>query len=162
MARYSAQFRNTVLKKLLPPENRSALSLAKEYNLSVATIYGWKTKMRDGTLQMEDGVQANRGRQLAEKLSLLLESRSVADETMGEWLRENGLHSQHLTVWEQEVRDAVTQREQDAREELKAAKKKIREQERELTRKEKALAEAAIIITAQKKISQMFQDPKDD
>jgi hypothetical protein len=43
-----------------------------------------------------------------------------------------------------------------------AAKKKIREQERELIRKEKALAEAAIIITAQKNISAMFQDPKDD
>lgn len=102
MPRYSAQFRNTVLKKLLPPEGRSALSLAKEYNLSVATIYGWKSKMRDGTLQVEDGAQPNRSRQLAEKLSLLLESRSVSDETLGQWLRENGLHSQHLTVWEQE------------------------------------------------------------
>ena len=40
MPRYSAQFRNTVLKKLLPPEGRSALSLAREYNLSVGTIYG--------------------------------------------------------------------------------------------------------------------------
>ena len=162
MPRYSAQFRNTVLKKLLPPESRSALSLAREYNLSVATIYGWKAKMRDGTLNTEDGVQSNRSRQLAEKFSLLLESRSVGDETIGEWLRENGLHSQHLTVWEQEVRDAVTKSEQEAREELKAAKKKIREQERELARKEKALAEAAIIITAQKKISAMFLDPKDD
>jgi transposase len=162
MPRYSAQFRNTVLKKLLPPEGRSALSLAREYNLSVGTIYGWKARMRDGTLHIEDGVQANRSRQLAEKLSLLLESRSVTDETMGEWLRENGLHSQHLTVWEQEVRDAVTRSEKEAREELKAARKKIREQERELARKEKALAEAAIIITAQKKISQMFQDQKDD
>ncbi|SIQ66896.1 Transposase [Alkalispirochaeta americana] len=162
MPRYSAQFRNSVLKKLLLPEGRSALSLAREYNISVATIYGWKAKMRDGTLQIEDGVQANRSRQLAEKLSLLLESRSVADDTMGEWLRENGLHSQHLTVWEQEVRDAVTKNEQEAREELKAARKKIREQERELTRKEKALAEAAIIITAQKKISRIFQDQEED
>lgn len=162
MPRYSAQFRNTVLKKLLPPESRSALSVAREYNLSVTTIYGWKAKMRDGTLQIDDGVQANRSRQLTEKLSLLLESRSVADEAMGEWLRGNGLHSQHLTVWEQEVRDAVTKSEKEAREELKAARKKIREQERELTRKEKALAEAAIIITAQKKISQIFQDPRDD
>jgi transposase-like protein len=162
MSRYSAQFRNTVLKKLLPPESRSALSLAKEYNLSVATIYGWKSKMRNGTLKVDDGVQANRSRQLAEKLSLLLESRSVDEGAMGEWLRGNGLHSQHLSVWEQEVRDAVTNSELVAREELKAAKKKIREQERELARKEKALAEAAIIIMAQKKISQMFQDPKDD
>lgn len=162
MPRYSAQFRNTVLKKLLPPDNRSALSVAREFNLSVATIYGWKSKMRDGTLQTDDGVQANRSRQLAEKLSLLLESRSIADDGMGTWLRENGLHSEHLTVWEQEVRDAVTKSEKEAREELKAAKKKIREQERELARKEKALAEAAIIITAQKKISQMFPDQKDD
>jgi transposase len=162
MSRYSAQFRNTVLKKLLPPESRSALSLAKEYNLSVATIYGWKSKMRNGTLEVDDGVQANRSRQLAEKLSLLLESRSVDEGAMGEWLRGNGLHSQHLSVWEQEVRDAVTNSERVAREELKAAKKKIHEQERELARKEKALAEAAIIIMAQKKISQMFQDPKDD
>ncbi|MDF1568732.1 MAG: transposase, partial [Spirochaetaceae bacterium] len=107
MSRYSAQFRNTVLKKLLPPESRSALSLAKEYNLSVATIYGWKSKIRNGTLQVDEGVQANRSRQLSEKLSLLLESRSVDEETMGEWLRGNGLHSQHLSVWEQEVRDAV-------------------------------------------------------
>ncbi len=60
------------------------------------------------------------------------------------------------------MRDAVTRSEKEAREELKAARKKIREQERELARKEKALAEAAIIITAQKKISQMFQDQKDD
>ena len=77
MSRYSAQFRNTVLKKLLPPESRSALSLAKEYNLSVANIYSWRSKMRSGTLQVDQGVQANRRRQLSEKLSLLLESQSV-------------------------------------------------------------------------------------
>ncbi|HON14325.1 MAG TPA: hypothetical protein PLB48_09010 [Treponema sp.] len=101
MARYSAQIRNTILKKLLPPENRTAASLAREYNIAVTTIYGW--------------------------------------------LREQGFHSQHLIVWEQEVKDALTKREQEIREELKAAKKKIREQEREFARKDKALSEAAII-----------------
>lgn len=54
---------------------------------------------------------------------------------MGEWLRVNELHSQHLTVWEQE---------------------------RELARKEQALSEAAIIILAQKEVSQTFPAPKDD
>lgn len=162
MPRYSAQFRDMILKKLMPPENKAALTLAKEYNLSVATIYGWKAKMLDGTLQVDDGVLPSSKRQIGEKLSLLLESRTIADEQFGVWLRENGLHSQHLNVWEQEVRDAVTKSEQEAREELKAAKKKIREQERELARKEKALAEAAIIITSQKKISQLLPDHKDD
>ena len=145
MARYSAQIRNTILKKLLPPENRTAASLAREYNIAVTTIYGWKAKMKHGTLQGDDGVLSNRERSLAEKLMVLLESRRIDDARMGQWLREQGLHSQHLIVWEQEVKDALTKREQEIREELKAAKKKIREQEREFARKDKALSEAAII-----------------
>ena len=150
MARYSAQIRNVILKKLLPPENRTAASLAKEFSISVSTIYEWKAKLNHGTLHHEEGVLSNHDRPLAEKLMLLLESRTIDDASMGSWLRERGLHSQHLIVWELEVRDAVTKREQEVREELKAAKKKIREQERELARKDKALAEAAIIITTQK------------
>ena len=162
MARYSAQIRNTILKKLLPPENRTAASLAREYNISVTTIYGWKAKMKHGTLHGEDGVLSNRERSLAETLMVLLESRTIDDGRMGQWLREQGLHSQHLIVWEQEVKDALTKREQEIREELKAAKKKIREQERELARKDKALAEAAIIITTQKKTFALLQELKDD
>ena len=56
MDRYSAQIRNTILKKLLPLENRTAASLAREYNIAVTTIYGWKAKMKYGTLQCDDGV----------------------------------------------------------------------------------------------------------
>jgi len=162
MARYSAQIRNTILKKLLPPENRTAASLAREYNISVTTKYGWKAKMKHGTLYSEDGALSNRERSLAEKLMVLLESRRIDDARMGQWLREQGLHSQHLIVWEQEVKDALTKREQEIREELKAAKKKIREQERELARKDKALAEAAIIITTQKKTFALLQELKED
>ena len=162
MARYSAQIRNVILKKLLPPENRTAASLAKEFSISVSTIYEWKAKLNHGTLHHEEGVLSNHDRPLAEKLMLLLESRTIDDASMGSWLRERGLHSQHLIVWELEVRDAVTKREQEVREELKAAKKKIREQERELARKDKALAEAAIIITTQKKTFALLQEHKDD
>ncbi len=38
-----------------------------------------------------------------EKFSLVLESKSVAEEKLGEWLRHNGLHSEHLQLWEQEL-----------------------------------------------------------
>jgi len=65
--------------------------------------------------------------------------------TEGEWLRGNGLHTEHLAVWEQEVREAMRKGVIELREELKAAKKKIKEQERELARKEKALAKRAIV-----------------
>jgi transposase len=56
----------------------------------------------------------------------------------------------------------MTKGEQEAREELKAARKKIREQEKEINRKDKALAEMAAIVTLQKITELLFQDPKED
>ena len=83
MLRYSTQFRNTFLRKLLPPESRTAGSLATEYGLSIGTIYGWKAKMNNGTLQVDDSDQSNRHRQLSGKFSLLLESRGIPEDEMG-------------------------------------------------------------------------------
>ncbi|MEJ5189684.1 hypothetical protein [Treponema sp. J25] len=45
----------------------------------MTTIYGWKARMRQGTLQEDEGVLSNRERPLAEMLSLLLETRRVSD-----------------------------------------------------------------------------------
>jgi transposase len=162
MARYSAQFRNNVLRKLLPPQSKTVGEVAAEFGISTATIYGWKAKMNDGTLEVDDGAQGARHRQPVEKLSLLLESRGLADDELGEWLRENGLHSEHLTIWEQEVREAMTKGEQQAREELREAKKQIRDQQKEIVRKDKALAELAAIVTLQKKTALLFRDEQDD
>jgi len=91
MARYSAQFRNTILRKLLPPENRSARELAQEYGLTVATIYGWKAQLKRGTLGRDEGEMSNRQGSLAEKFNLLLEAQKVSEEQKGSWLRENAL-----------------------------------------------------------------------
>lgn len=162
MARYSAQLRNVILKKMLPPEERSVTELAKEYGISETTLYGWHAKLKSGTLMAEEGMRSNRQRSLGEKLCLVLESKHMSQEELGTWLREQGLHSEHLTVWEQELRDAVMKREVETKEELKALKKQLKAQEKELVRKEKALAELAAIITLQKKTAQLLQDPGDD
>jgi len=162
MARYSAQLRNVILKKMLPPEERPATELAKKYGISVTTLYGWKARLKSGTLMTEEGMQSNQQRSLGEKLSLLLESKHIPPEEVGSWLREQGLHSEHLTVWEQELRDVVVKRETEAKEGLKELKKQLKAQEKELLRKEKALAELAAIITLQKKTAQLLQGPGDD
>ena len=162
MPRYSAQFRNSILKKMMPPENRSAADLATEYGITISTIYNWKARMNNGTLQVDDGAQSNRSRQLGEKFSLLLESKGLSDDKLGSWLRENGLHSEHLTVWEQEVRDFMTKGEQEAREQLRELKKEFKKNQKELDRKDKALAEMAAIIALQKKTARLLQDEEDD
>ncbi len=44
---------------MLPPEGRPATELAKEYGISVTTLYGWKARLKSGTLMAEEGMQSN-------------------------------------------------------------------------------------------------------
>lgn len=40
---------------------------------------------------------------MTEKLNLLLEYQKIPQEQNGEWLRQNGLHEEHLNLFQQEI-----------------------------------------------------------
>ena len=52
MQRYSIQFRNTILQKMIGPEKRKPTDLSEEFGVSAATIYGWKSKLKDVPFQL--------------------------------------------------------------------------------------------------------------
>jgi transposase len=149
--KYSSGFRNNVLKKVLPPSNISIYSVSKETGVADQTIRNWIQKVKDGSLNSSSGELSTLHRNSSEKLNLLLKSRSLKDEELGKWLRENGIHSETLKLWEQEVREMMTDKEKQYKEELKESRYKIKELEKELQRKEKALAEVAALLTLKKK-----------
>lgn len=149
--KYSSGFRNNVLKKVLPPSNISIYSVSKETGVADQTIRNWLQKVKDGSLDSSSGELSTLHRNSSEKLNLLLKSRSLKDEELGKWLRENGIHSETLKLWEQEVREMMTDKEKQYKEELKESRYKIKELEKELQRKEKALAEVAALLTLKKK-----------
>ena len=72
-------------------------------------------------------------------------------DVIGTWLREKGLHSEHLTLWEQEIKDTLKNEDNALKLENQNLKKKQKELEKELHRKEKALAEMAALMTLKKK-----------
>ena len=149
--KYSSGFRNNVLKKVLPPSNISIYAVSKETGVADQTIRNWLQKVKDGSLDSSSGELSTLHRNSSEKLNLLLKSRSLKDEELGKWLRENGIHSETLKLWEQEVREMMTDKEKQYKEELKESRHKIKELEKELQRKEKALAEVAALLTLKKK-----------
>ena len=51
--KYSKRFRNAILRKVLPPENRSVYSVAKEAGIAPITINSWLAKLKDGKLDIE-------------------------------------------------------------------------------------------------------------
>jgi hypothetical protein len=47
-----------------------------------------------------------------------------------------GLHTEHLQLWQQELRDTVAEKSNKDKQDLKDAKKRIKELEKELNRKD--------------------------
>jgi transposase len=87
-----------------------------------------------------------------DKLKALFETRSLAENDFGMYLRKEGLYSHQVTEWRADVLKSLD----EARTRPQAAKRderddRIKELEHDLTRMEKALAEASARMMLQKK-----------
>jgi transposase-like protein len=101
-------------------------------------------------------------RSASEKMRLVLESKYQTEETMGQWLREHGLHSEHLPLWEQEMLDVVSDKMDTRKEQHAALVKENKRLNKELARKEKALAEIAALLVLKKKADEILGDDGED
>lgn len=150
--KYSKSFRNAILRKVLPPENRSAYSVAKEAGIAVVTINSWLASLKSGTLTVEQDDDPVSERSFKEKLDLLLEYQRLPEEGIGEWLRQKGLHSEHVALFRQELTTHMADKSDEKDKRIKELEKKVKLQEKELQRKESALAEVVAILTLKKKL----------
>ena len=99
---------------------------------------------------------------------MLLESKTLDDEDRGQWLRQQGLHSEHLPLWEQELAGMVQDKQSalkseniTLKKEKKQLEKELKAKERELAIKEKALADVAVLLTLKKKHRDLFQEDEE-
>jgi transposase len=159
---YSHAVRHRVLKKVLPPEGRSIAEVSRETGVNQQTIRNWIKRSETGIF--DDGNQDSCPRFLSprEKYQLVVEAAGIDDEQLGEFLRERGLHSEHITIWDQELRDMIDKKNEQQDKEKKALKKQVKDLEKELQRKEKALAEAAALLILKKKLEALTMGHEDD
>jgi transposase len=146
--RYSEKFKSRMISKLLPPNARSAVSLSKEVGVSQATLSRW---LRDAKLQPmtknTKTTKSKRRRSPDEKVRVVMEATALSGEELGAFLRREGLHDADLEELRADVTEAASEGLRARRSRgTTAEQKKIRQLERELDRKEKALAEAAALL----------------
>ena len=82
---------------------------------------------------------------------------TLTDEDQGEWLRKNGIHSDHIEKWKEEIFDAMNQNNKD-KQEIKKLKEENKQLQRELNKKDKALAEVTALLALKKKLSHLWED----
>jgi transposase len=56
--KYPQEWKETVLKKMLPPHNKSIPEITKEENISEATLYNWRKSARAEGCLLPDGDEA--------------------------------------------------------------------------------------------------------
>jgi transposase-like protein len=101
-------------------------------------------------------------RPAAEKLKLVIEASALSDEELGEFLRKNGIHSAQLEQWRQDAIAGLGTAPRKPSGKQTPEAKRIRELERELRRKDKALAETAALLVLKKKAEAIWGDEDDD
>lgn len=159
-----------MVQKMTDPVGPSPVSLANDIGVSRSTLYRWASEVDplDLAVNSEPPTFTESMQRLAnmkrpqdwnaeEKLAAVLEAASLSEEELGAFLRSRGLHEAQLQQWRDQMLVGL---------EPKAAKrvetKRIKDLEKELRRKDKALAETAALLVLKKKAQEIWGDEDDD
>ncbi len=156
--KYSQGFKRSTVKKLLQPNPPTIKKLSEDTGVSQQTLHNWLNQLRE-EVEMSDYKRTPEEWTLPEKHEALVSVAKLSPEEEGEWLRQNGLHAGHLTLWEQEIKDALQGISAPvSKDELKKALKQIKDLEKDINRKDKALAEITALLALKKKLEILFPD----
>lgn len=162
--RYPAERKEAILKKMLPPHNKTIAELAKEEGISEGTLYNWRKSARMAGRLLPDGDTTPAGWTSADKFAAVLETAALNEVALSDYRRRRGLYPEQIRTWREACEQAnnwdgtQNKRLQESR---KADQLRIKGLTRELERKEKALAEAAALLVLRKKAQAIWGEGDD-
>ena len=175
---FSDAFKRKMIQKMTGPNAISAAMLSKQVDVSQTTLSKW---LRNAGIKTGFGypkkssVNKNQERQIMavkrpedwtseEKLAAVLEAAGIPDEQLGAFLRSKGLHETHLQQWRLQMLNGLDKKTAARKKPKRNAAdvKKIKALEKEVKRKDKALAETAALLVLKKKAQQIWGDEDDD
>jgi len=171
---YSEAFKRRMVQKLFGPNAMSEHALARQEGVSQASLSRWKNRAATlGVMSKHDEHNGSTDTttprrpqdwSMEEKLQVVLETATLSDAELGAYLRRKGLHEGTLKQWRASVSQALgkPQSKPKKSQEHKDAEKRVRALERELKRKNAALAETAALLVLKKKAQAIWGDEDDD
>ncbi|MFQ5544264.1 MAG: transposase [Nitrospiria bacterium] len=160
--RHSVEFKKLAVQKYLSRGNRTVNDILEEIGVASPTLYQWRDQFAS-VLGMKKPTKPQ-SRSVDEKLKALTEYDALPPEKRGEYLRKKGLHEEHLIEWRSQVEEALLPKKKSLRErqELAAEKNKVKQLEREIRRKDKALAEVSALLVLKKKADLIWGSGEDE
>jgi transposase-like protein len=175
MSSYTPGFKARMVQRMVGREAISASALADEVGVAQSTLSRWlraasvpsptvppmaKKKQNPSTPRS----QPRRGRTAEDKLRIVLDASGLSEEALGAFLRREGIHEAQLKEWRAKVLEAgvgALKAPHAKRSDRTPEARRIRELERELHRKDKALAEVTALLALKKKLQAIWGDEDD-
>lgn len=153
-----------MVARMAGPERISASALSRETGIGQTTLSRWLIAARSlrGMTHEEDPSKSPRTWSIQEKLRVVVEAARLKPEDLGAFLRREGLHEAQLQEWTRSVVESLGGKASPQTQRAKGAdQRRIRELERELRRKDSALAEVTALLALQKKLRALWGDADD-
>lgn len=157
MARYSQAFKQRAVARLLPPESSPVETVSREIGVSVDTLERWRS---DALSKPE----TDRTWTAAARFEAVIATAAMNEAARSVWCREHSVFPTELEKWRVSAVQALTAPEETRAtpQQTRHDHRRIKELERELRRKDKALAETAALLVLSKKLSAIYGEGADE
>jgi transposase-like protein len=168
MRPYSEAVKADVRRRMSPPQRQSVARIAEELGIHVITLYKWRKAWRLQGEVVPATEKDPEGWSASDKFTVVLETAGLNATELSAYCRERGLYPEQVERWRQAATDAnekpvLTLKEQKELERLRAQdQREIKRLKKELTRKDKALAEAAALLLVTKKMQALWGEVEED
>ena len=163
---HSNKFKARMVQRMAGPEGITATALSKEVGVSQSTLSRWLrlastvAVMGGESNKYEREAKSPRHWTAEEKLRVVTEAARLSDTELGAFLRKEGLHDAQLDDWRALATQALTGPKKRAKKSPEA--RRVKELEKELLRKDRALAEVAALLALKKKAQAIWGGEDDD
>ena len=160
---YSQELKDSLLSRMLPPNNESITKIAREEGISEQTLRNWRDKARKEG-KAAPGTDAGPDEwSTQDKFLVVVETAGMNESDLAEYARKKGLYVEQIKQWRDACMNAnggVAREAARLNKSLKESEKQRKKLEKEIQRKDKALAEAAALLVLSKKANAIWGDPE--
>jgi transposase-like protein len=165
MRKYNAEFRESIQAQMFPLGEVPLKELSKKTGVPYATLLDWRNSLRAKESCGVGDNDVSKDWSSEDKFNIVLQTAVMSEEERNGFCRGHGIFPEQIEIWRDACMSANAEQSAWARHlrsELRAEKDKTLMLERDLRRKEKALAETAALLVLRKKADAIWGDKEEE
>lgn len=149
-----------MVQRLAGPERATAFQLSAETGVSQPTLSRWlRDASKVGAMSRKKKTNAKGAKRSGEEMfRIVAQAAQLSDEELGAFLRKEGVHEATLAQWQEAATSGLADASKPKTRKASPDAEKVKQLEKEVLRKDKALAELSALMVLQKKVQAIWGD----